>query len=107
MVTGLKLMIALLNTCAIQRKKSARKAKTQAATMPFCPGAQQTSANIFLSNILLRRPENNMSLWNLPRTNDLWQDATTYWDCELSVTNTRMSRVTVTHITEEVCQRGA
>ena len=36
--------------------------------------------------------------------NDLWQDATKYWDYDIRVSNTRMPSVTVTQIAEEVGQ---
>ena len=50
--------------------------------------------------LLRRRPKNNRSYSNLPRTTDLWQDATTYWDYDLCVTDMRLCRV------EEVGQGG-
>ena len=45
-----------------------------------------------------------MILRNFSRTNDLWQDATKYWDYNLRVSNTRMPSGTVAQMAEEVGQ---
>ena len=112
-LAGWWLLLVLLNACTIRRRREhligirrhRSRIELQRCRQRRCRFDHERSRRrraFLVSLLLLRKPENTRRLWNLPRTADLWEDANTFWDYDLWVSNMRMSGVTFLHRVEQV-----